>query len=75
MNTSVTAFRQQPPVFEFLAQHLNVPIGHDFMTAKTLLAIIEAAAPRMNEVDKVQLGRLMVATGHAIALRCQGTRA
>jgi hypothetical protein len=61
--------------FEFLSQHLNVPFGHDFMAAKTLLAIIEAAAPRMNEVDQVQLGRLMVATGHAIALGCRGTRA
>jgi hypothetical protein len=71
MNTSV-AFRQ--PTFEVLAQHLNVPIDHDFMTAKTLLAIIEAAAPRMNEVDQVQLGRLMVSTGHAIALSCRGTR-
>jgi hypothetical protein len=65
VNTSVT-FRQ--PVFEFLAQHLNVPIGHDFLTAKTLIAMIEAVAPRMSKVDQVQLGRLMVSTGHEISI-------
>ena len=52
MNTP-SAFRQ--PVFEMLAQHLNVPIGHDFMTAKTLIAMIEAVAPEMSKVDQVQL--------------------
>jgi hypothetical protein len=34
------------------------------MTAKTLIAMIEAVAPEMSKVDQVQLGRLMVSTGH-----------
>jgi hypothetical protein len=71
MNTSVT-FRQA--AFEFLAQHLNLPIGHDFLTAKTLIAIIEAVAPRMNEIDQVQLGRLMVSTGNEIAMNSRRGR-
>jgi hypothetical protein len=61
-------------VFEMLAQHLNVPIGHDFMTAKTLIAMIEAAAPQMSKVDQVQLGRLMVSTGHQITINSRQGR-
>ena len=30
------------PGFDQLAQHLNVPMGHDFIAAKTLIAMIEA---------------------------------
>jgi hypothetical protein len=59
------------PAFDQLAQHLNVPIGHDFMAAKMLIAMIEAVAPRMNEIDRLQIGRLMVATGHEISLSCR----
>ena len=70
MNTSVA----RQPAFEFLAQHLNVPIGHDFMTAKTLIAMIEAVAPRMSEIDQVQLGRLMVSTGHEITIKSRRGR-
>jgi hypothetical protein len=60
--------------FDQLAHHLNVPIGHDFMAAKTLIAMIEAVAPRMNEIDRLQIGRLMVSTGHEITLSCRRRR-
>jgi hypothetical protein len=62
------------PAFDQLAQHLNVPIGHDFMAAKTLIAMIEAVAARMNEIDRLQIGRLMVSTGHEITLSCRRRR-
>jgi hypothetical protein len=62
------------PAFDQLAQHLNVPIGHDFMAAKTLIAMIEAVAPRMNEIDRLQIGRLIISTGHEITLSCRQRR-
>ena len=42
--------------------------GYDFAIARTLVAAIEHAAPRMNAIDRQQIGRLMIAGGHKIEL-------
>jgi hypothetical protein len=65
MNTSVA---RQQPALDIVAQHLSVPVGDTFLTARTLVAMIEAAASQMDKVDQVQLGRLMTAAGHEIGI-------
>jgi len=75
MNTSVASGQ---PAFEFLAQQLSVPVGDTFLTARTLVAMIEAAASQLSKVDQVQLGRLMTAAGHEIGINprrpCRSTK-
>jgi hypothetical protein len=68
--TSPVAFRQQP-AFDFLA---HMPVGDTFLTARSLIAAIEAVAAGMSEVDQVQLGRLMVSTGHEITIKSERGR-
>jgi hypothetical protein len=63
--TSPVAVRQQQPPFDFL-KHL--PVGDTFLTARHLIAMIEAAAAGMDKIDQVQLSRIMTAAGHEIAI-------
>jgi hypothetical protein len=47
---------------------LSAALGNDFLAAKTLVGLVEVAAARMGEIDRLQLGRLMVSSGHAVTL-------
>jgi hypothetical protein len=51
---------------------LSASLGNDFQAARTLVGMVESAATRMNELDRLQLGRLMVSSGHSITLTCRG---
>ena len=62
----------RPPAFERLQQDLRLPFGDDFTACRQLVAMIEAIAPLMSELDRQQLGRLMTAAGHQIGLSCGG---
>jgi hypothetical protein len=55
---------------DYMLRQLALPAGHNLLAATRLVAMLEAVAPRLNEVDRLQLGRLMVSTGHAITLTC-----
>jgi hypothetical protein len=61
----------RPPAFELLQRQLNLSCGDDFGAARRLLGLIEAAAPLMNELDRLQLARIMSATAHSITLTCE----
>lgn len=61
-------FRQEP-TFDFLT---HMPVGDTFLTARSLIAAIEAVAAGMNKVDQTQLARLMTAAGHEIGLKSRG---
>jgi hypothetical protein len=56
---------------ELLFGRLSASLGNDFIAAKTLVGLVEAAAARMGELDRLQLGRLMVSSGHAVTLTCR----
>ena len=60
----------RPPGFERLTQELRLPYGDDFTAARQLVGLIEAAAPLLCELDRLQLSRIMSATAHSIALTC-----
>lgn len=65
---------QQPVqslMFERLMQQMGVPYGDGFTACRKLVALVEHVAPAMNEIDRLQLGRLMVSTGHEIGLSCR----
>jgi hypothetical protein len=53
---------------ETMFDRLAEQVGSAFIAAKTLLAICEAAARNMSEIDCLQLSRLMTSTGHEIKL-------
>ena len=55
---------------DFLLHQFGV-WGLDFATGARLVAAVEALGLRLHEVDRLQLGRLMVATGHALTLSSQ----
>jgi hypothetical protein len=63
----------RPLAFERLQHELDL-FGDDFTTARSLLALLEAAAPCLSELDRVQLSRLMSSTAHAILLTCDCKR-
>jgi hypothetical protein len=46
-------------------------LGNDFLAAKTLIAVVELASASMGQLDRLQLGRLMVSSGHSITLTCR----
>jgi hypothetical protein len=56
---------------EAMFGRLSAALGNDFLAAKTLIGLAEVSAARMGEVDRLQLGRLMVSSGHAITLSCR----
>jgi hypothetical protein len=47
---------------------------HDFASAARAVAALEAFAARLNAIDRKQLGRLMVSTGHSLVLSCEEAR-
>jgi hypothetical protein len=59
--------------WDIMKCQLNVPSGYDFVTATRMVAMLEAVAPRLNVVDRLHLGRLMVSSGHSITLTCRKT--
>ena len=61
----------QSLVFERLMQQMGVAHGDDFGAARLLVALIEHTAPMMNEIDRLQLARIMSATAHSITLSCR----
>jgi hypothetical protein len=61
----------RPLELDYMLCQLALPAGHNFLAATRLVAMLEAIAPRLNEVDRLQLGRLMVSTGHSITLTCR----
>ena len=60
----------RPPAFEQFQRQLNLPYGDDFTACRTPIALIEAAAPCLSELDRMQIGRLMSSTAHSIILTC-----
>ena len=60
----------QSLAFERLMQDMGVSYGDEFTACRRLVALIEAVAPRLNEVDRTQVARLMSSTAHAISLTC-----
>jgi hypothetical protein len=64
----------RPPAFEQFQRELGLPYGDDFSACRKLIALVEAAAPLLNELDRVQVSRLMSSTAHAILLTCDGKR-
>lgn len=58
----------RPLAFEQLQRSLGQPFGADFDTARQLVALVEAVAPGLTDLDRLHLGRLMVSTGHEIGL-------
>jgi hypothetical protein len=68
--TTVPMMRQpaQSLLFEQLMRQMNVPYGDPFSACRRLVGLVEAVGPTMSELDRRQLGRLMVSTGHALQL-------
>jgi hypothetical protein len=60
----------RPPAFEQFQRELGLPFGDDFTACRKLVSLIEAAAPLLSEIDRVQISRLMSSTAHAILLTC-----
>jgi hypothetical protein len=60
--------------FERLMQQLGVSHGDNFTAARQLVALVEANAPNMSVVDRLQLARIMSATAHSITLSCGDER-
>ena len=58
----------RPAAFESLQRQLNLPHGDDFTASRILIAMLEHVALSLNELDRQQLGRLMVSAGHEIGL-------
>jgi uncharacterized protein YerC len=54
-------------------RQLNTQSGYDFVAATRTVAMLEAVAQRLNVVDRLHLGRLMVSSGHSITLTCSKT--
>jgi hypothetical protein len=52
----------------------QAPPSLDFASAARAVAALEAFAGRLNEVDRLQLGRLMVSAGHQLVLSCEEAR-
>jgi hypothetical protein len=73
---SIPVIRQpaQSLMFERLMQDMNVSHGDTFTACRRLLALVEGAAAGLNEVDRVQVSRLMSSTAHAIYLTCEKRR-
>jgi hypothetical protein len=65
MNVPISIRPQRPLAFERFQQELGL-FGDDFTTARQLVALLEATAPALSEVDRTQLARLMSSTAHAI---------
>ena len=63
--------KQRPLVLEVVQRDLGLPFGDDFSACRKLIALIEATAPCLNELDRVQVSRLMSSTAHAIMLTCE----
>ena len=57
--------------FDLMFTRLAAALGDDFGAARQLLALLERAAGRLGELDRRQLGRLMVSAGHEIGLSCR----
>jgi hypothetical protein len=51
----------------------QAPPSLDFASAARAVAALEAFAGRLNEIDRLQLGRLMISSGHAVTLTCRST--
>jgi hypothetical protein len=51
-----------------MMRQLNAASGNDFVAATRTVAMLEAIASRLNVVDRLHLGRLMVSSGHSITL-------
>jgi hypothetical protein len=58
----------RPPALEQLQMQLGLSYGDDFTACRKLIALIEAAAPCLNELDRQQISRLLYAAGHAVSL-------
>jgi hypothetical protein len=56
---------------DIMKRQLNAPSGYDFVAATRTVAMLEAFAQRLNVVDRLHLGRLMVSSGHSITLTCR----
>ena len=54
-----------------LRQLTALPV-HDFASVARMVAVLEALALQLSEVDRLQLGRLMVSSGHSVTLTCRG---
>jgi hypothetical protein len=74
MTVPVTIRSMRPPAFEQLQRELGLPYGDDFSCCRKLIGLVEAAAPLLNEFDRVQISRLMTAAGHSILLSCTDKR-
>jgi hypothetical protein len=70
MNLPVT---MRPLELEHALRQLGLPIGSDFnfAAARMLLVMLEALSMRLDEISRLQLGRLLVSTGHEITLSCR----
>ena len=70
---TVLTVRQSGPArlaFERLQQQMGLMCGDDFTACRQLIALVEAVAPSMSELDRRQLSRIMSSTGHSILLSC-----
>ncbi len=61
-------------MFERFQQDLGLPYGADFDACRRLVALIEAAAGLLDEIDRTQLARIMSSTAHSILLTCSNKR-
>jgi hypothetical protein len=63
----------RPMELEYLLRQLHLPVGQDFnfTAARALIAMVEAVAMRMDKIDRLQIGRLMVSSGHVIEVSCK----
>jgi hypothetical protein len=56
---------------DIMMRQFNAPPGYDFVAATRMVAMLEAIALRLNVVDRLHLGRLLVSSGHSITLTCR----
>jgi hypothetical protein len=56
---------------DMLFHQLAIPQGQEFFACTRMVALLEAWSPRLNKVDRMHLGRLMVSGGHQITLSCK----
>ena len=57
--------------FDALFARIATALGDDFSAARQLLALLERAGGRLGELDRKQLGTLMVSGGHQLTLSCR----
>jgi hypothetical protein len=57
-----------------LLRQLNASAAHDFVVAARLVGALEAFVLRMNAIDKLAVGRLMISAGHNVTLTCTRPR-